>query len=492
MKKIIFIGIILLIGGTTRAQYLLSLDSCRSLAIENNKQLKIASENLKKASYEKKSAFAQYLPDISFLGAYMYNQKNLSLLDADKFLPIGTKMPDGSFGFTPDQIAGTTLPNGQWVPVDAGGVPFDPKQNPEKIVWKEYTTIPKSEFEMDVHNVWAGVFSVVQPVFMGGKIVAYNQITKFAEQLASSQKNTELQSIILKTDEIYWQIVSLSSKKKLTDSYVDLLKKMDSNVQELIEEGFATKADGLSVKVKLNEAEMAQVQVADGLNLSKMLLAQLCGLPIDGEINLADENAETLSVPDVSTAVDINLAMMNRPELQSLDLVTKIYEKKETITRSEMLPSLALTANYMVTNPNLFNGFHNEFAGMWNVGIVLRVPIFHWGDKYQKLNVAKAETRIKKLELEEAKEKIELQVNQSMFKLNEARKNMVLADKNMENADENLRYANAGFEEGVIPLFNVMEAQTAWLKAHSQLIDAQIDSKLAEVYLRKSIGALNR
>ncbi len=473
-----------------QSQTLLNLDSCRALAIRNNKQLKIASENVKKASYEKKSAFAQYLPDVSFTGTYMYNQKNLSLLNEDKFLPIGTKMADGTFGFTPDQVAGMTLPNGQWVPVDADGVPFDPRQHPDKIVWKEYTTIPQNEFEMDIHNVWAGVFSLIQPVFMGGKILAYNQITKYAEQLSESQKNAELQNVILKTDETYWQIVSLSNKKKLADAYVDLLRKMNNDVQALIEEGFATRADGLSVKVRLNEAEMAQTKVNDGLNLSKMLLCQLCGIPVENDINLADEFVENISSSKETAAVDINQAFMNRPELQSLNLATKIYEKKEIVSRSEMLPTLALSANYMVTNPNLFNGFQTDFAGMWNVGVVLRIPIFHWGDKYNKLNAAKAETRIKRFELEEAREKITLQINQSVFKLNEARKNIESASKNMENADENLRYANAGFEEGVIPVSNVMEAQTAWLKAHSQLIDAQIDIKLAEVYLKKSIGKL--
>ena len=60
----------------------------------------------------------------------------------------------------------------------------------------------------------------------------------------------------------------------------------------------------------------------------------------------------------------------------------------------------------------------------------------------------------------------------------------------MDKADENLRMATVGFEEGVIPALNMMEAQTAWISAHAELIDAQIEVKLTDVYLSKALGKL--
>lgn len=470
----------------------LSLDSCRQLAINQNKALQIASEKERKAYYDKKAAFTQYLPNFSFTGSYLRNQKQLSLLDADKFLPIGTVMSDGSFGFTPSQVKGEVLPNGQWVPIDANGQPFDPTQNPEKIQWNEYTTIPKSEFDIDIRNVWVGVLSVVQPVYMGGKIAAYNKITQYAHNLAGTQKETELQNLLLETDQAYWQVVSLVNKQKLTTAYADLLRKMEEDVDHLINEGLATKADGLNVKVKRNEAEMAQTKVSNGLSLSRMLLAQICGLPMDSEIKLDDEEAETLSIPGSRLNVNVSEALLERPELKSLTLATQMMAKKEAIVRSELLPTIALTGSYMVTNPNSFNGFQKKFGGMWNIGVVVNVPIFHWGERFHNLSAAKAETRIKQLELAEAKEKVELQVNQSVFRLNEAEKTLLTAYENKESAAENLHYAQLGFSEGVISVSQVMEAQTAWLKAQSELIDAQIDNKLARVYLKKATGNIQK
>ena len=105
-----------------------------------------------------------------------------------------------------------------------------------------------------------------------------------------------------------------------------------------------------------------------------------------------------------------------------------------------------------------------------------------------KYNAAKAETRIQEYKLDEAKEKIELQVNQTNFKLNEAYKKYTSSEKNMEKADENLRYATVGFEEGVIPASDVLAAHTAWLSAHSELIDSKIDIRLCKVYLNKALG----
>ncbi|MCC8145153.1 MAG: TolC family protein [Bacteroidales bacterium] len=473
------------------AQQILTLEDCRNLALENNKQLSISNENIKKTESDKKAAFTQYLPDISLKGAYLYNHRNISLLDGDKHLPVGTVMSDGSFGFTPEQINNQwTMINGNQVPLDANGNPFDPSSEPGKILWKEHAIIPKEQFELDIHNVFVGSVSLVQPVFMGGKIIAYNRITEYANELAKLMRTASIQDVILQVDQTYWQTISLVNKLKLSDNYVQLLEQMNKDMQAMIEEGVATHADGLSVKVKLNEAEMTQLQVYNGLQLSKMLLCQLCGLPMEEPIRLRDEENEMLPIHTTQPSGNIQEALNNRAEIKSLGLSTQIYEKKEDLIRAEMLPTIALMGNYLVSNPNSFNGFQNKFAGSWNLGVVVNVPLFHWGEKQHKLRSAKAETRIKHLEMDEAKEKIELQVNQSKFKLEEAQKKLVAATKNKESAEENLRYANLGFKEGVIPSSNVMEAQTAWYKAQSEFIDAQIAIRLGEVELNKAMGLL--
>ncbi len=428
-----------------QGQRTLTLEECRDLSIKNNKELQISGEKVRVAGYEKQAAVTKYFPQVSAMGTYMRNQKDINLVD------------------------GTTVAGlNQLLPMDVSGF-----------------------FHLDIQNVWLGTVSLVQPVFMGGKIIAYNQITRYARELAESMNDLKLQDLIYKTDETYWQVVSLVNKKKLADSYVSLLRKMDGDVQAMIDEGVATPADGLSVKVKLNEAEMAQTKVDNGLSLSRMALAQLCGLQLDEPVKLADENIESLdNTIDTNAAVNVEEAFLNRQELKSLDYAVRIYEKKEKIALAEVLPNVALTANYLVTNPNSFNGYKNEFAGMFNVGVVIQVPLSGWWEGTYKRNAARAETHIRQLEFEDAKEKIELQVNQSVYKVNEAGKKLTASARNKEKAEENLRHATLGFDEGVIPALNLMEAQTAWVSAQSSLIDAQIEVKLTDIYLTKAMGKL--
>ena len=299
-----------------------------------------------------------------------------------------------------------------------------------------------------------------------------------------------MQEVIMSTDQAYWQVISLVNKKKLAEGYLKLLQQLDSDVEKMIAEGVATKADGLSVRVKVNEAEMTLTKVEDGLSLARMLLCQLCGLDLSSPVTLTDENMDDIPLLAPETHFDMSTAYANRPEIRSLELATQIYRQKVNVTRSEHLPSIALMGNYMVTNPSVFNSFENKFKGMWNVGVMVQIPIWHWGEGIYKTRSAKAEARIAQYQLEDAREKIELQVNQAAFKVNEAGKKLVMASKNMEKAEENLRYATLGFKEGVIATSNVLEAQTAWLSAQSEKIDAQIDVKLTEIYLKKSLGTL--
>lgn len=456
MRKSVLCGMLLLLfGKMVSAQQTLSLQECRDLAVKNNKELRIAEEKIRMADYEKKAALTKYFPQISANGAYMWNQKDLNLLD---------------MGQLSSSLASSL-----------GGLAQLP------VVQQTVGAINDLQ-HLDIQNVWVGNVALVQPVFMGGKIVTYNQITAYAKELAMSMNDQKLQDLLYKTDETYWQVVSLVNKKKLADAYVELLRKTDEDMAALIAEGVATQADGLSVKVKLNEAEMAQTKVNNGLALSRMLLAQLCGLPLTDTLTLADEQLDNFPVEERTTSVDVNQAFMNRNELKSLDLASKIYKKKERIVLADLLPTVAFSANYFVTNPNLFNGYKNDFAGMFNLGVIVRVPITGWWEGSYKRNAARAETRIRQLEWEDAREKIELQVNQSVYKVNEASKKLAASNRNMENAEENLRSANLGFEEGVIPALNLMAAQTAWFSARSTLIDAQIDMKLTQVYLNKALG----
>lgn len=258
----------------------------------------------------------------------------------------------------------------------------------------------------------------------------------------------------------------------------------------MIAEGVATRADGLSVDVKVNEAEMTLLQVSDGLVLARMLLCQQCGLPVDTDLRTADEDKETIAVGELPAEHIGGEQAERRPEIQVLQSVADLSRQAVNLLKAGNLPKIALTGGYSVSNPNVFDGFHKKFGGMWNVGVLVSIPVWNWGDVAYKVRAAKGAEAIAALEVAEAREKIELQVSQSRFKVSEAVKRLGMAEASIKRAEENLRSAEVGFREGVMPASTVMEAQTAWLQARSLHIDAGIDVKLSEVNLKKSLGTL--
>lgn len=472
MKKLLVSMFLLLLLPQVYAQQDLSLEDCRNLAIENNKRLKIADEQIKASEAKKKEAFTKYLPALDGVAAYTRNQKEMNLLSEDAHLPILNFTPEG---YKPGIVTG------------ADGRPVAGPDG--KPLFQQLALLPKEAMTIDTRNVGLLQVGLTQPIYMGGKIRAYNQLAGLSEKLAHTNRAQELQNVILSVDEAYWQVVSLVNRGKLADKYVETLQKFEHNITLMHTTGVATKSDVLSVRVKLNEAEMVQTKVQDGLSLSRMLLNQLCGLPADTLFSLKEEAVGRMPLED-ATEVSLEQVYSNRPEITSLTLATEIYKKKEKIARSEYLPNLAFMANWMGSTPSFFDGISTNFDGMWSVGIGLKAPIFHWGASRKSVRYARSQTEIVNYQLQETKEKIELQVSQSQFKLKEVAKKMEMASRSMERAEENLRYANLGFQEGTIPVLNVLEAQTAWLSAHSNLIDAQIDARLCRVYLQKAYGTL--
>ena len=409
--------VVLLVGVSMPvcAQRLLTLDSCRAMALRNNKQMGVAKVKQDIAENLRKSARTKYLPHVSAIGTYQYTSREISLLNDQQksVLPhIGDAMVGGLESDLTKIVGGLPMENINLV-LSSMGLKLEDLQNLGHAEMEKFSGqlngIGQSlvdALETDTRHLFAGSIMVVQPVFLGGSIIALNKMADINEEMQDNSAEARRQTTLYNTDKVYWQVVSLKHKQRLAQSYLDLVQKLSSDVNKMLE---------------------------GGVKLSKQVT---------------------------------------------------------NILKAGNLPMVGLTGGYAVTNPSLFNGFQRKFQGFWNVGVLVRVPIWNWGDVMYKVRASKGATTIANLELQEAREKIELQVNQNTFRVNEANKKLTMAQSNIARADENLRTANLGFQEGVISPTTVMEAQTAWLQAQSQKIDAEIDVRLSQVDLQKSLGIL--
>ena len=482
MTRVAMLGLLMLLPLISEAQRLLTLDSCRAMALRNNKQLGVAKMKQEVNANQRKSARTQYLPKVNAMGGYMWMSREISLLNDDQKEAL-SNLGTTATGKLQDALSPlvSSLPEATQAKMTGDMAAFGGVLN-------QVGTRIVDGLQPDHRSMMAGAVTVTQPVFMGGALVAANKMADINEDMAANSLEMKRQNTLYNIDQAYWQVVSLRHKQTL-----ELVKKLKRDVQKMIDQGVSTKGDGLSVGVRVNEAEMALTQVQDGLALSKMLLCQLIGLDEDEAITLADEESTGL-VSYVATEPQrigqADAAFVNRPELKVLQNTVDLSRQTTNVLKAGNLPTVLLTGGYMVSNPNPFNGFEKEFGGVWNVGVIVRVPVWNWGDVKYKVRASKGATAMAKLELEDAREMISLQVRQSNFKVKEAQKKLTMAQSNVANADENLRMANLAFKEGTASFTTVMEAQTAWNSAQSQLIDAEIGVKLSEVELQKALGTL--
>ena len=435
-------------AGQARAQRILTLDSCRSLAKEHSRTLQQKDEEIKAAHAKKQQVMTNFFPQVAARGVYLHMQKELHLIDWDK--------PLGHLNFL----------------------------IPERL--RHLGTV-------DLRNLWVGNVTAIQPLFLGGKIISGYKMASLAERLQGELRQTAETEVETKLDETYWQVVSLRSKERLLDQLVRLLEQTVKDVDASIDAGVATKADGLSVRTKLSEAEVKRSQVVNGLELSRMLLADLCGLSEDEPFTLAEEGhlqellLSTQTAP-IARDEDTEAAIERRSEIRSLRLVDSIYSKRINMESASLFPKLYGVASYSTTNPNSFQGQKKEFAGQYYLGLMLEVPISDLFSGTFKRRQAKAEHRIKQLELAEARSKINLQIKQALRTADDARRAYATVLSAVKMAEENMRYAKAGYDEGVIPLLNYTMAQTAWMSAQDSLIDTQIRVLLTESKLKKILA----
>ncbi len=282
------------------------IDSCRAMALRNNKQMSISEVKQDMARNIRKSARTKYLPGIHAFGSYMYTSREISLLNGDQksaLSNIGTTAANGinsalqnaGASLTPEQLAainGQLGALGTSIEQIAGG--FNEHINSAASMLNAGGRSLVDAFRTDTRNIFAGSVIVTQPIYMGGSIKAVNRMADIGERMAAGTAEAVRQQTIYDTDKAYWTVVSLKHKKKLAESYLALIKKLRGDVYKMIAEGVATRAEGLGVDVKVNEAEMTLLQVNDGLTLSRMLLCQQCGLPVDTELVTDDEDKDNI------------------------------------------------------------------------------------------------------------------------------------------------------------------------------------------------------
>lgn len=448
-KRMVFFlitTVVLSMGLKTEAQSqaLMTLEQCRELALEHNKQIQMAQADAVASDYLVQSAKTKYLPRIDFAGGWIN--------------PGDRPLRPFAINFN---IPGVT-PQGFSIPLDF--ISVAPKE------------------------VYTGGFILRQPIFMGFKIVEANKIARYTSELLHEKVKMEEADVLASVDEAFWRVISVQEKVTLAQTYKSLLDHLGQDLENLYTEGMTTRNEVLKVQVKKNEVELSLVKAKNGLELSKMLLGQIIGV----DANQIELDTGIISEEQLSSRL---LALTNNDTIERAEIVMlrnklAITESARKMVKSQFLPNIFLTAGYNWTQPNLYKGTQNNFGGDWMIGVGVQIPVLTWGDRLHQVHMADQQVAKAKLELQDSQEKINLQIQQNRFKHAEALKRMELTKLSKEQAEENLRITKNSLLEGMNSVRDILEAQVMWEKASSADIDARVEAAVTLSQLEKSTGAL--
>jgi len=432
MKNIhLYILILSMLGsGQVFAQRSLTLDESRKLALENNAAIKNSIQEIVAAEETKNSAFTRYFPNVS-AGGLMWNaQKDLLEIETE-----GGNLPvyDGD----PANIGSAT----QFAYLPGGTMGL----------WEKGTV---------------GYVNVVQPIFTGGRIITGNKLAALGVEVSEFKKKLTCDEILLKTEDLYWQIVSLAEKQKTIASYETLLKRVLVQVEDAYSSGIVMKNDLLKVKLKLNEVLLNKSKLDNGKILAVMAFCQHIGIEYDSTLVL-DEVLKSTDTPQ-SIYVDRQQALFSRTEYALLE---KSIESEKLLTRmkrGQYLPQAGLGASWL----------YMEFdeSDSRNFGMVygnISVPISGWWGGSHDLKVRKAREKIAENNFKNQTELLTLQIEKAWQDLTDAYRQVQLSEESKIQSEENLKVNDDSYNNGLITLSDLLEAMALSQEAQDQMIDAR-------------------
>lgn len=329
-----------------------------------------------------------------------------------------------------------------------------------------------------------GVLSAQQVLYAGGKIQNAKKIAQSAVGLQHAQRDLTEDQVILSVETAFWEIVNLKEKNILAEEYVRLLTALQKQLKNAFEAGITYKNDLLKVEVQRNEAELNLTKARDGLTMTKLSLAQIIGSE-NIEFDIVNDSTFDYSLPGVTGEFSVE----KRPEIALMHEAVKIQELKTDLLKGDRRPTVALQAYGLTAlgkRINFKDGGNDlqAFVGMVSVSI----PIFDWGGRKQKVKEQQYNAEAQKIELEETKELLGLEVQNAWLQLQQSVKRIALTQKSLTQAVENLRLNQDRFEAGTVLGDDVLEAQVLWQKANAEVIDAKAEYQINQAKYKKAIG----
>lgn len=422
----------------------ITLDQCRALTLRNNAEIQEADLELASAQQTRRAAFTSYFPQISAAGVTVAARSPL--------LEIGTRAQD----LTVTQ-ASTGDPTGLIASMPGGSMAL-------------------------AKRVRAAAVTAVQPVFTGGRVVNGNRLAALGVAVARDQTGLSRRDALAQTEEKYWRLVGLAEKERTLRVYESLLANLEIQASDAVAAGMATPNDELKVSLRRRQTEVDRLRLESGLRLSARDLRRHIGLPEADTIVLADS---TPPPPvDPSPLADRRPGGTDRRlEIRLLERAVQSERLQRSLKIGEMLPTVSVGAQLFRYDVSGF-GDSNEAL----VFGMVSVPITGtWKGAHEAL-AQRQKVRAAEIRLTDTRELVGLEIDKSWDELHASWVAVQVAEAAVEQAEVNLKEESDRYENGLVTLSDLLEAQVLHHQALEQRIDARSDFWLKRSAYLRAVG----
>ncbi len=448
-RKMILTLFISLLWGVEIFPQQISLSEAINLALSNNPDLKIQNLKVKSAENELKKAWGNFFPSLNFEGGFTRMNSPLEL-DLEPFRQLIITLQAGN------QTELRNLYN-----ITSGGTSYSPAE--KSAIFNQYYSllnnqIPAFNMELKKQNYYHGELTAVQPLFLGGKLIAYKN---YRNSNLNYEKNEQLRKrneLISKISDIYLKAYLLQNIVEIRKEVIAAVQRHKSEAEKAFDEGLVTKFSITKAEVALSEATLNYKRDRHNSQLLILSLKELCGLDkSDLSIKLIDPQLpeESFNLKDF-----LNKSQLNHPAIKMIEEKINQAEDNYIIKRSEFLPQIAAFGMKEV-----YPEYLSVLEPKWVIGVQLKMNLFNGFKDYMELenaNYLKEQADYKK---ESIKRKINLWVNKNYKELLNALDELKLSGKRIELASENLRIAEKKFESGTGTTTEVIDAELGLEKA---------------------------
>lgn len=465
--------VLLCVACPAMGQRLLTLDTCRSLALQHQVRMQTARLGLQQAVLDRESALTRFLPTVSASAAYF--RSLVPLLDYES----GQELSDVTVTLEEDGTSAESRLDELQRELDDRGIDVNLRDEVRRL---------SDDFPFTLHvqalqrGFYAGALAV-QPVFAGGRIVNGNKLASLGVAAAELQLLMTRDEVELNVEQSYWQVVSLCEKRRTVAQALQLLDTLERDAAAAWQAGVVGKTDWLKVRLKRNELLSARTTLENGIRLATLALLQYVGLPAEGDSAWADyrlaDSLDAMVEPATLFCPDTT-AVAHRKELRLLELAERAELLRKRMAVGELLPQLSVGASYGMNNV-----LSDHMRANALVFFSLNVPVSAWWQKSREVEKQDLAQQAAALQRRDAAERMRLQTRQCWNELTESYEQVALARESADDAAANLAEVASYYRAGLVSVGDYLEAQMLLQQARNDYADRAIECKLRQLRYRQ-------